>query len=119
LDLHVSGSAKSPRVSWDRQAMVARLSGKASQALAEQRAKLEADAREAARQALLSRFGVAGDSSAPKLPGTGTAARDSVQSAARTLLRSFFGRKQSKPPAGTPAPPAPAPEPAADTTAHR
>ncbi len=134
LDLHVTGSARSPRVSWDTNAMRARLEGRASEALAEQRAKLEADAREAARQALLNRFGVAGDSSATKMPLTGTAARESVSSAARGLLKSFFGSRKATPPAQprTPAPalvppspapvpaPAPAPVPAAvpDTTEH-
>jgi hypothetical protein len=109
--------------------MRARLAGKASEALAEQRARLEADAREAARQALLNRFGVAGDSSATKLPLTGTAARESVSSAARGLLKSFFGARKTKPTSAVPAPaPAPLPPPATtpapvpvavpDTTQH-
>lgn len=132
LDLHVTGSAKSPRVAWDANAMRARLAGKASEALAEQRARLEADAREAARQALLNRFGVAGDSSATKLPLTGTAARESVSSAARGLLKSFFGARKTKPTSAVPAPvqaptpvptptppPAPVPAPSVpDTTQH-
>jgi autotransporter translocation and assembly factor TamB len=121
LDLHVSGSARSPRVSWDTNAMRARLAGRASEALAEQRTKLEADAREAARQALLNRFGVAGDSTAPKMPLTGTAARESVSSAARGLLKNFFGGKKPVPTAPAPAPVLPPPPPPAavpDTTQH-
>jgi hypothetical protein len=113
LDLRVSGSARSPRVSWDTNAMRARLAGRASDALAEQRAKLEADAREAARRALLERLGGrrdstgAGDSAAtaPQLaPGS---ARDTLRSAAKGLLEGFFGRRKGA---------APAPPP--DTTPH-
>jgi hypothetical protein len=109
LDLHVSGSAKAPRVSWDTNAMRMRLAGKASAALADQRAKLEADAKEAARQEVLRRFGVQQDSAAKLNPLTPNAARDSVRSAAKGLLKSFFGKK--------PAPAAPAPAPAAPATA--
>ncbi|HEY6195114.1 MAG TPA: AsmA-like C-terminal region-containing protein [Candidatus Eisenbacteria bacterium] len=114
LDLHVTGSAGSPRVTWDTSAMRSRLAGRASEALAEQRAKLEADAREAARQALLNRFGVAGDTTAEKLPLTGTAARDSVRAAAKSLLKNFFGNRKA--PTKTPAPPAPTPPAAAPPT---
>jgi len=114
LDLHVTGSAGSPRVTWDTSAMRSRLAGRASEALAEQRAKLEGDAREAARQALLNRFGVAGDTTAEKLPLTGTAARDSVRAAAKTLLKNFFGSRKA--PASAPAP-APPPPPQASPTA--
>ena len=117
LDLHVTGSARSPRVSWDTNAMRARLTGRASDALAEQRAKLEADAREAARQAVLKRFGVPGDTTVPSAPMTGSAARDSIRAAGRALLKDFFGRHRSAP---APAPaPAPVPAPTVtDTTKH-
>src|SRR5262249_29342219 len=42
IDLHVGGSANSPRVSWDTKAMQSRLVGRASAAIEAQRAKLEA-----------------------------------------------------------------------------
>lgn len=124
LDLRVTGSAKAPRVAWDTRAMQARLAGKASEALAEQRAHLEQSAREAARQAVLQRFGVPADSSRPAVPLTAGAARDSARSAAKGLLKNFFGSKPqpapSTPPAATPTPsPTPAPATTApDTTQH-
>lgn len=127
LDLHVSGSAKSPRVSWDTNAMRMRLAGKASEALAAQRAKLEADAKEAARQAVLRRFGTQRDSAAKLIPLNADAARDSVRKAAQGLLKGFFGKKPpaTPPPATPPAPPpasapepTPAPASAPDTTQH-
>ena len=118
LDLRVTGSARSPRVAWDTRAMQARLAGRASEAFAEQRAHLEQSARDAARQAVLQRFGVPGDSSRPAVPITAGAARDSVRSAARALLRDFFGRPgQPHTPVTAPAPaPAPAPALAAPPT---
>lgn len=118
LDLRVTGSAKAPRVAWDTRAMQARLAGRASEALAEQRAHLEQSAREAAQQAVLKRFGVPGDTSKAAVPLTAGAARDSVKSAAKGLLKNFFGG--SKKPAAEPlTPPAPAPSPTTpDTTQH-
>ncbi|MEQ1834263.1 MAG: AsmA-like C-terminal region-containing protein, partial [Candidatus Eisenbacteria bacterium] len=126
LDLHVTGSAKSPRVSWDTNAMRLRLAGKASEALAEQRAKLEADAKEAARQAVLQRFGAQRDSASkllPKLsPASASSARDSVKSAASGLLKNFFGKKPAPAPLVPATPPAAAPTApstaAPDTTQH-
>ncbi len=116
LDLRVTGSARSPRVSWDTNAMRARLAGRASAALADQRNKLAEDAKQAARQALLDRLGAPRDSTAPRTPLTPGAARDSIRSAAKGLLKDFFGRKAA--PAPPPAPP-PAPTPAVtDTTPH-
>jgi hypothetical protein len=93
LDLHVGGTAASPRIAWDTQAMRARLAGRASQALAEQRAKLEAEAKTAAQQALTQRLGLAGgDSTAsvPAIPGA-QATKDSLKKAAGDLLKGFFG----------------------------
>ena len=118
LDLHVTGSAKSPRVSWDTNAMRLRLAGKASEALAEQRAKLEADAKEAARQAVLQRFGAQRDSASKLLPLNANAARDSVKSAASGLLKNFFGKKPAPAPAAPATPPATPPATAPDTTQH-
>jgi hypothetical protein len=107
LDLHVSGSATSPRVSWDANAMRARLAGKASEALAEQRSKLESDAREAARQALVQRLGGPRDSTGARRQLSGDAARDSLRNAANSLLKNFFGRGKDTSPTS-----------AADTTKH-
>lgn len=126
LDLHVSGSFKSPRVSWDTNAMRLRLAGKASEALAQQRIKLEAAAKEAARQAVLQRFGAQRDSASKLMPLNAGTARDSVKSAAKGLLNSFFGKKHAPAPlvpAPTPvtppvAPPATPAESAPDTTQH-
>ncbi len=105
LDLRVSGSAKSPRVSWDTNAMRSRLAGRASEALTELRNKLEADAKAAARQALLDKLGAPRDSSGGNVPLAPGAARDTLRSAAKELLKDFFGRK----PAPTPPPPTPTP----------
>jgi len=117
LDLRVSGPARAPRIAWDTGAMRARLAGRASEALAEQRTKLEADAREAARRALLERLGSArdttGDSAAAISRLTPDAARDTLRAAAKGLLEGFFGRKKSVAPAPA-APPPPAPP--ADTS---
>jgi hypothetical protein len=113
LDLRVSGPARAPRVAWDTDAMRARLAGRASEALAGQRAKLEADAREAARRALLERLGgrqdsaAAGDSAAATTRLTPGGARDTLRSAAKGVLEGFFGRKKGATPAP---PPAPAPD---------
>ncbi len=113
LDLRVTGTAKSPRIAWDTQAMRARLAGKASQAIAEQRAKLETQAKQAEAQAkqaaaaeLAKRLGLAHDSTAtaPALPSV-QATKDSLRKAAGGLLNGFFGKRNP--------PPAPA-----DTTKH-
>jgi len=104
LDLRVTGPARAPRVAWDPDAMRARLAGRASEALAEQRAKLEAEAREAAQRALLEKLGAPRDSTAgPGVPLTAGAARDTLRGAAKGLLEGFFGRRKGSPP--TPAAP--------------
>lgn len=116
LDLHVGGTAKAPKVAWNTQAMRDRLAGRASAALAEQKAKLESEAKAAAAAALQRKLGLAADSAgAAPLPTLG-AAKDSLKKAAGGALQNFFGglgKKKSEP---APAPaPAPAPE---DTTRH-
>jgi hypothetical protein len=98
LDLHVTGSAKSPRVAWDTRAMRDRLAGRASQALVEQRTKIEADAKEAAQRALAQRLGLAADSTrrtsaAEQLQ----AVRDSLRRAAGGALKNFFSPPVKKP----------------------
>ena len=102
LDLRVTGSAKSPRIAWDTGAMRDRLAGRASQALIEQRTKLEADAKAAAMQALSQRLGLAGDS-AQKVSAAQQlqALRDSLRKSAGGLLKGFFGGPKPPPPADT------------------
>jgi hypothetical protein len=116
LDLKVGGSARSPRVSWDTNAMRARLAGRANDALAEQRLKLEKDAREAAQRALREQLGAPRDSSDSTASRTLTPeqARDSLASAAKGLLEGLLKKKKSAPP-----PPTPAPAPAAADTTNR
>ena len=106
LDLRVSGNAKSPRVAWDPRAMQARLMGKASEAIAEQRAKLE----DQARQALAARQAEAADSARAALEKMKARAADSLKSRAGDALKGFFGglggKKKSEPspaPSSTPA----------------
>ncbi len=98
LDLRVTGNAKSPRIAWDTNAMRDRLAGRASQALAEQRDKLAADAKAAAAQALAQRLGLAADSA--RKAGAGAqlqSARDSLRKAAGGLLKGFFGGRSPAP----------------------
>ncbi len=121
LDLRVTGTAKSPRVAWDTQSMRDRLAGRASQAIAEQRAKLESEgrrleqeAREAAARALADRLGLAGDS--PRA-GAGAGLRssaDSLRRSAGDAIKGFFGSRARKP---APPPLPPAPDSAARDTA--
>jgi len=106
LDLHVAGTAKSPRVALDTQAMQARLVGRVSDALAQQSRKLEADAKEAARQALLEQLGAPRDSTKPALNLNDKSTRDSLERAAKDIFKNIFGKP--KQPA--------TPPPAADTT---
>jgi hypothetical protein len=111
LDLHVGGTAKAPRVSWDANAMKARLAGRASEALTQQRTKLESQAREATQRALLEKLGAPRDTTTA--PVTATGARDTLRSAAKDLFQGLFGKKKPAPPPSAP-PPAPATLP--DTT---
>ncbi len=112
LDLRVGGTAKSPRVSWDTNAMKARLAGRASEALTEQRTKLETQAKQEAQRALLEKLGAPRDSAAA--PVTVTSARDTLRSAARGLFEGLFGKKPQSSPTATP--PTPSPVPVPDTT---
>jgi hypothetical protein len=98
LDLRVSGNAKSPRVAWDTQAMRARLAGRASLAITEQRTKLETQAKAAAQQALAQRLGLAADSTHKVSAAQQVqAARDSLRRAAGGLLNGFFSPRKSPP----------------------
>lgn len=111
LDLRVTGTAKSPRIAWDTGAMRDRLAGRASQALAEQRTKLEADAKAAAAKALADRLGLGASDSTKKAPPMNVqAAKDTLKKAAGDLFNSFFGGKKKPVPAPAPTP--------TDTTKH-
>jgi len=98
LDLRVTGSAKSPRVAWDPRAMQARLMGKASEALADQRAKLE----QQAKDALLARRTESADSARASLEKLRAHAADSLKAKAGDALKGFFGsfgkKKTESPP---------------------
>lgn len=105
IDLRVGGTAKAPKVSLDGGAMRARLAGKASEAIAEQRAKLESEAKAAAADALQRKLGFAADSTkGASAQQQLEAARDSLKKAAGGALKGFFGGLGKKP---EPAPPAP------------
>jgi len=99
LDLRVTGPARAPHIAWDTQAMRTRLAGRASQALAEQGAKMQAQAKAAAQQALSQRLGLGADSTG-KVSGAARvqAVRDSLKRAAGGLLQGFFGTHRSAPP---------------------
>ncbi len=122
IDLHVGGTAKSPRVAWDPRAMRDRVAGKVSDAIAEQRARLETDLREAARQRLAE---VAQDSAQKALAQVRAVSIDSLRKRGTDVLKGFFGGFTPAPaPAPAPAtppvpvspPPATPPPPPADTT---
>jgi hypothetical protein len=87
LDLRLTGRAAAPQVAWDSQAMRDRLAGKASQAIEEQRAKLESEARAAAE----SRMQAAQDSARTVLERARQAAADSLRRKAGNALKGFLG----------------------------
>lgn len=115
LDLRVTGPARAPRISWDSRAMGDRLAGRASAALAEQRAKIEADVKAAAQQALLDALSGKRDSTGARPSSLDP---DSLKKAAKDLLDSFF-KPKPKPPVTTPPATTPpiTPPPAARDTA--
>jgi len=99
LDLHVSGNAKSPRVSLDTKAIQERIAGRVSEALTQQSKKLEADARAAAQAALMQQLGAPKDSTAPKLDLNNKATRDSLAREAKDLFKNLFGKPKPAAPA--------------------
>ncbi len=116
IDLRIGGTAQSPRVTWDAGAMRARVAGRASEAIAEQRTKLEADLRAAVRQRLQE---AARDSVKQAVGGAGAISLDSLRTRGKDLLRGFFGGARSgSPPPPPPAVPAAPSAPPADTTAR-
>jgi hypothetical protein len=92
IDLRVGGTAKAPRVSLDGNAMRDRLAGRASQAIQEQRGKIE--------EAILQQIPGATplDSLKRQRDSLAVAARDSLRRAARNVLEGFFKPKKSAAP---------------------
>jgi hypothetical protein len=106
LDLRVSGPAAAPKVTWDTHATRDRLIGKLSQAILDQRQKIETQVAaevEARRKA-------AADSARIAIGQLQQATRDSLRNKARNVLEGFF-KDKTKPPA----PPQTAPPPATTT----
>jgi hypothetical protein len=97
VDVRLAGTAKQPRVGLDHRAMRDRLEGRASQALAEQRAKVE----EQLRDAVKSRQEAALDSlrreTQRRIEKSG---RDTLARTATDLFKGFFG-KGAKPDTGS------------------
>jgi hypothetical protein len=88
LDLRVSGPAKSPKITWDKSAMLDRLMGKHSQALREKGEKLGIEA----LQALGERGGAAPDSSLEDYQARLKAVADSLKKLkAKDVLKNLFG----------------------------
>jgi hypothetical protein len=88
LDLRVTGTAKSPRVSWDKSSMMDRLMGRNSQALREKGEKLGMDA----LQALGERGGGTPDTSLADYQARIRAAADSLKKLkAKDVLKNLFG----------------------------
>ncbi|HKQ57760.1 MAG TPA: AsmA-like C-terminal region-containing protein [Candidatus Eisenbacteria bacterium] len=86
LDLHVSGRATAPQVAWDGQSMQDRLAGKVSQAIEQQRARIEDQARAAAD----STMSAAQDSARAAFERAQRAAADSLRARAGGILKEFF-----------------------------
>jgi hypothetical protein len=93
IDLRVTGPAKAPRVRLDGPAMRDRLAGRASQAIAEQRARLEAEA----HRAVEARRAAAEDSARRAAARARQALEDSLRRRARNLLEGFFARDTAAP----------------------
>jgi len=88
LDLKVTGSAKSPKISWDKSAMLNRLMGKNSQALREKGEKLGIDA----LQSLGERGGGTPDSSLADYEKRVRAVADSLKKLkGKDILKNLFG----------------------------
>lgn len=126
LDLRVTGTAKNPRVAWDPASMRDRLAGRASQAIAEQRAKLESEGRRleqeakaAAARALADRLGLARDSARTGAGVDLKASADSLKKSASDAIKGFFGSRARVPAPPPVLPPPPVPDSAAGDSAAR
>ena len=87
VDLRVNGPAKAPRVTLDTRAMRDRLAGKVSQALVDQRKRLEQEVRDGLDQ----RQQAATDSARKAVDLERRALEDSLKRKAKDLLKGFFG----------------------------
>ncbi len=87
IDLRVSGTAKSPRVSWDPTSMRNRLAGRASEAIQQQRERLEQQLRDEAE----ARRKAVEDSARSAAAVYRKAIEDSLKRKARDVLKGFFG----------------------------
>lgn len=92
LDLKVGGTATSPRVEWDTKAMQDRLAGRASAALAEQRAKIEQDLKKNFTPENLA----SPDSLKRIVDQYKGISHDSLKKVGTDLINSFFGKKPAK-----------------------
>jgi hypothetical protein len=92
VDLRVTGTAKAPRVTLDQKSMQNRLIGKASDALEEQKKRVE----EEIRRAILGRQQASQDSAKQSPALSGKALEDSLKKAARDLFKGFFGGGATK-----------------------
>ena len=87
IDLRVSGTAKSPRVSWDPTSMRNRLAGRALEAIQQQRERLEQQLRDEAE----ARRKAVEDSARSAAAVYRKAIEDSLKRKARDVLKGFFG----------------------------
>jgi hypothetical protein len=115
LDLRLTGPAQAPKVAWDATAMRDRLAGRASQAIAEQKAKLAEQAKQALSPAAL----MNPDSLRRIANPIKALTADSAKKGAGDLIRSFFGggRKGAAPAPAPAPPPASAPDTAGSPAA--
>jgi AsmA-like C-terminal region len=87
MDFRVTGPATAPRVAWDPEAMRARLSGRMSHAIDEQKQKFE----QLVRDSIAARTHVAQDSSRIAADRVRRALRDSLEHRGRDLLKGLLG----------------------------
>lgn len=90
LDLRVRGPWRSPQISWDTGAMRDRLAGRVSKAIEEQKAKIEAEVRDAAQ----ARARAAEDSARAVIERAKKAAADSLRRRAGDVFKGFFGGRK-------------------------
>jgi len=87
MDFRVTGNARDPHVAWDPSAMRARLAGRVSQALTEQKQKFEQMARDSVNR----RVAAYQDSARAAAQRYQSAMKDSMKKKGVDLLRGFFG----------------------------
>ncbi len=97
LDLRITGTVSSPKVRWDPRAMRARLTGKVTDVLAEQRKRLEQEAQTTLLHA------ITGDSSRHPLENAGRAMRDSLKKLGENLFKGLIPGKTQEPAKSVPA----------------